>query len=183
MSLVIEPMRGRHVTAVEAVDAQCYSRPWSNATWRRELAGTDRLHLVGRVGDTVVGHAGLLWVMDEVHITTVAVHPDREGEGIGTRLVVALLESAGADGARSATLEVRAADRRTQRLYGRLGFQPAGIRADYYSSPTDDAVVMWLHELGSAPVVERLAAVRAIFTDGEPSSIAPSSVASDRSPR
>ena len=156
MTVVIEPMRGRHVAAVEAIDAVCYSRPWSNATWRNELAGADRLHLVARDADTVVGHAGLLWVLDEVHVTTVAVHPDRQGEGIGTRLVVALLEEARADGASSATLEVRAADHRTQRLYGRLGFQPAGIRADYYSSPPDDAVVMWLHELGSPDVAERL---------------------------
>ena len=160
-ALVIEPMRGRHVAAVEAIDAMAYSRPWSNATWRRELAADDRLHLVARLGDTVVGHAGILWVVDEVHVTTVAVHPDCEGRGIATRLVVELLESARGTGAVAATLEVRAAHPRTQRLYGRLGFRPAGVRRDYYSDPTDDAIVMWLDDLGGPEVAERLASARA----------------------
>ena len=86
MSVVFEPMAGRHVDAVCAIDSRCYSRPWSASQWRTELAADDRTHLVARDNDHVVAHAGTLRVLDELHITTVAVDPDHEGKGHGTRL-------------------------------------------------------------------------------------------------
>ena len=76
---VLEVMAGRHIDAVRGIDDLCYSRPWSAATWRNEVGERTRHHLVARDRDTVVGHAGILFVLDEVHITTVAVHPDRRG--------------------------------------------------------------------------------------------------------
>ena len=157
--LVIEPMAGRHIDAVVAIDAQCYSRPWSASAWRTELAAHDRHHLIGRMGDRVVAHAGTLLIVDELHVTTVAVDPTAEGRGHGTRLCLALLAAGREVGATAATLEVRAAARRTQRLYARLGFVPAGIRSGYYDRPTDDAVIMWLHGLDEPESVERLARV------------------------
>lgn len=164
--LTIEPMRGRHLGAVEAIDALVFSRPWSTATWRRELSGDDRRHLVARVGDRVVGHAGTLQVVDEVHVTTVAVHPDEEGRGVASRLVERLLDEAARSGATAATLEVRASHRRTQRLYSRFGFVPAGVRRGYYSQPPDDAIVMWLPDLAGVDVADRLAAIRRDLESG-----------------
>jgi ribosomal-protein-alanine N-acetyltransferase len=154
--LTIEPMRGRHLVAVEAIDALAYSRAWSTATWRRELSSDDRRHLVARVGDSVVGHAGTLQVLDEVHVTTVAVHPDHEGRGVASMLVGRLLGVAARSGVTAATLEVRASHRRTQRLYARFGFVPAGVRRGYYREPADDAIVMWLADLTSDAVVDRI---------------------------
>ncbi|MEM8705812.1 MAG: ribosomal protein S18-alanine N-acetyltransferase [Actinomycetota bacterium] len=156
MTVVFEPMAGRHVDAVRAIDARCYSRPWSAAQWRTELDADDRAHLVARDGDQLIGHAGTLRVLDEIHITTVAVDPDHEGRGLGTRLCIELLRLGIDAGATAATLEVRAQARRTQRLYGRLGFAPAGIRSRYYDKPTDDAVIMWIHDLDSPEIAERL---------------------------
>ncbi len=161
--LVIEKMAKRHIEAVRAIDRLCYSAPWSAATWRYELSETTRHHVVARVDDMIVGHAGLLFVLDEVHVTTVAVHPDRQGTGIATRLVSDLLAVALGFGSVSATLEVRATARRTQRLYARFGFQPAGMRRRYYTNPVDDALVMWLHDLQSDEVGRRLSAVQEGF--------------------
>ena len=107
MSVVLEPMAGRHVDAVCAIDSRCYSRPWSASQWRTELAADDRTHLVARDNDHVVAHAGTLRVLDELHITTVAVDPDHEGKGHGTRLCIELLRLGIAAGATAATLEVR----------------------------------------------------------------------------
>ncbi|MEM9200974.1 MAG: ribosomal protein S18-alanine N-acetyltransferase [Actinomycetota bacterium] len=154
--LTIEPMAGRHIDAVRSIDEQCYSRPWSAATWRNELASDDRTHMVGRIGDQLVAHAGSLLVVDELHITTVAVAPMAEGNGYGTRLCIDVLRAGHRDGATAATLEVRATARRTQRLYGRLGFAPAGMRPGYYDHPVDDAVIMWLHDLTDPAALERL---------------------------
>jgi ribosomal-protein-alanine N-acetyltransferase len=170
--LSIEPMAGRHVGAVRAIDELTYPTPWSVATWRNELASADRHHVVAVAGDyrdgrAVVGHAGLLFVVDEVHVTTVAVHPDAQGRGIATRMLVVLLREARVRAATAATLEVRATDRRTQRLYGRFGFQPVGVRRSYYSKPVDDAVVMWLDELGSGAAAARLDRIAAELRDDD----------------
>lgn len=155
--LRLEAMAPRDIDAVRRIDAVAYPNPWSIATWRKELANVERLHLVALDGDDVVGHAGLLFVLDEVHVTTVATRADREGEGIATALLAQLLTSARAHGSTSATLEVRAADIRPQRLYARFGFRPAGVRRDYYHDPADDGIVMWLHDLDSDEVAARLA--------------------------
>ena len=155
-TLVIEPMAGRHIDAVRAIDEQCYSRPWSAATWRSELAAPDRHHVIGRIDERLVAHAGSLLVVDELHITTVAVDPACEGRGHATRLCLELLAAGRTAGATAATLEVRAAARRTQRLYARLGFAPAGVRAGYYDHPTDDAVIMWLDDLSRPETQQRL---------------------------
>lgn len=154
-------MAGRDIDAVRSLDELAYPNPWSAATWRNELSSRDRVHLIALDGDELVGHAGLLFVLDEVHVTTVAVAPHREGNGIGSRLVVALLDEARVHGSTAATLEVRAAHQRTQRLYARFGFRPAGLRRDYYSDPADDAIVMWLHDLDGAEAKARIDEVAA----------------------
>lgn len=153
----LAPMAPRDVEAVRAIDVAVYANPWSVSTWRKELSGADRRHLVAIDGHEVVGHAGLLFVLDEAHVTTVAVRPDREGEGIATRLLADLLDDARRHGSTAATLEVRAADRRPQRLYGRFGFQPAGVRRGYYTNPDDDGIVMWLPDLQSEAAGARIA--------------------------
>lgn len=162
--LRLEAMAPRDIDAVRRIDEDAYSHPWSVATWRKELANADRLHLVALDGDDVVGHAGLLFVLDEVHVTTVATRADREGEGIATALLAQLLTSARAHGSTAATLEVRAADTRPQRLYARFGFRPAGVRREYYHAPDDDGIVMWLHDLDGDEVAARLARL----ADGPP---------------
>jgi ribosomal-protein-alanine N-acetyltransferase len=156
-----EAMAPRDIDAVRGIDEVAYPNPWSVATWRKELAAPDRLHLVAIDGDDVIGHAGLLFVLDEAHVTTVATAVARQGEGIATALLLRLLGAAREHGSDSATLEVRAADRRPQRLYGRFGFRPAGLRRNYYRDPTDDGIVMWLHDLGGDETTARLRALDA----------------------
>ncbi|MEZ5245912.1 MAG: ribosomal protein S18-alanine N-acetyltransferase [Acidimicrobiales bacterium] len=157
--LRFETMAARDIDSVRSIDAVAYPNPWSVATWRKELAADDRVHLVAVDGDEVVGHAGLLFVLDEAHVTTVATAAAHEGRGIATALLVRLLRAARQHGSVSATLEVRAADRRPQRLYGRFGFRPAGVRRNYYRDPTDDGIVMWLHDLDSDETTARLEAL------------------------
>ena len=161
MTVSLDPMAPRHIDAVRAIDDLVYPNPWSAATWRKELGGADRHHLVAVDGGEIVGHAGLLFVLDDAHVTTVAVRPDREGEGIATALLVELLSEARRHGSAAATLEVRAADRRPQRLYARFGFAPAGVRRAYYRDPADDGIVMWLTDLQGDEAADRIAAIAA----------------------
>lgn len=181
----IELMNVRHVAAVMAIDAQSYVDPWSASTWHNELRDDDRLHLVavasGRVGggsgvqrdvqraaaeaegtgERVVGHAGLMFLAAMAHVSNVAVDFDYQHRGIATRLLIELLDRARERGASAVTLEARAANKRAQRLYSRLGFQPLGINRGYYTKPPEDALVMSIRYLDEPEVAERIDRVRA----------------------
>jgi len=165
--IAIELMEAGHVDAVMRIDAQVYSTPWSLALWDRELSDPDRVHLVAIAGGAVVGHGGIMHVLDEVHVSTVAVYPSSQGKGIASQLMVALLDSAVEAGARAATLEVRAANRVAQRLYSRFGFAPGGVRRGYYSQPTDDGIIMWLPDLESPEWRQRMDRLRTQFNHSE----------------
>jgi len=165
-TLAVRRMRIEDVEAVRAIDDEVYSRPWSVSIWRQELSDPQRHHLVATVAGAVVGQTGALFATDEVHVTTVAVDPGHQGRGVGTLLVLDLLDEASARGFEAVTLEVRSADRRAQRIYTRLGFAPAGLRRRYYSDPVDDAIVMWLTDLTGQNLSDRLDPIRSEVLGG-----------------
>ena len=160
--VTVEPMRRRHVGRVLEIERASYPRPWTMTVFHDELdqVGTGHRHyLVARMGRSVVGYAGLMFVGDEAHVTNVAVHPDRRRSGLASRLLSDLARVAIDRGCQAWTLEVRASSRGAQELYRRFGFAPAGIRARYYEG-TEDAIVMWCHDIQSADYAERLARLR-----------------------
>jgi ribosomal-protein-alanine N-acetyltransferase len=159
-TLTVRRMSHHDIELVRDIDQLAYSRPWSGATWRHELGDSERYHLVATRAGEIVGHAGVLFVADQAHVTTVAVAPADQGRGVATLLLLDLLDEAVTRGIGSARLEVRAAERRAQRIYSRIGFAPAGIRRRYYCDPVDDAVIMWLPDLDSARLAERLDPIR-----------------------
>lgn len=160
--IVITPMRRRHLRQVLRIDHAVYPRPWTLGLYLGELATTEgRSYLVARDGTTVVGYGGLMVIVDDAHVTTVAVAPSHQHRGIGTRLLLVLLRDAVALGAERVTLEVRASNRGAQALYSRFGFAPAGVRKGYYVDNREDAVIMWAIDVRSAEYAARLARIEA----------------------
>lgn len=106
------------------------------------------------------GYAGLWLMVDEAHITTIAVHPKLRGSGLGELLLVALFEIAEAIGARWLTLEVRVTNFVAQRLYRKYGFTEQGVRRRYYSDNGEDALIMWSEALDDPAYRRRLAGLR-----------------------
>ena len=98
---------------------------------------------------SIVGYAGLWLMTDEAHITTIAIDPDFQGNGLGELLLVALIDRAHAIGARWLTLEVRVSNMVAQRLYEKYTFKEMGIRRRYYSDNNEDALVMWTDPIDS----------------------------------
>ena len=94
-------------------------------------------------------------MVDEAHITTIAVRPTERGRGVGTALMLALLDAARDGGAAIATLDVRVSNIGAQRLYERLGFLPVGRRVRYYDDNGEDALIMTTPPLASAEQHER----------------------------
>jgi ribosomal-protein-alanine N-acetyltransferase len=116
---------------------------WTRAMYLEELGMTDTRHyLVAVDGADVVGYAGLIAYPEEAHIATIGVTVARQGEGIGARLLDALLAEADRRSVPVVLLEVRATDEATQGLYARRGFVPIGVRPNYYPLSGEDAVVM-----------------------------------------
>ena len=166
-TIVLAPMRRRHLRAVLQIEERTSTTPWSLGLFLAECRREERLYLVALDGTSVVGFAGMLFVAGEGHITTIAVDPDRQGERIGTRLLLGLLRGAVDRDAGAVTLEVRASNDAALALYRRFGFAPAGVRKDYYSRPVEDALVLWLHEADSPEFAERCTRIERSIDEGE----------------
>jgi ribosomal-protein-alanine N-acetyltransferase len=86
-----------------------------------------------------------MWVIiDEAHITNLAVHPEYRGKGIGRMLLKGMIDYGIKNGIESFTLEVRESNLIAINLYSQLGFKKAGIRKGYYSDTNENALIMWL---------------------------------------
>src|SRR5256885_11223045 len=117
LTVMVQPMRRRHLRSVLRIEQQVYPRPWSSSLFLSELAlRSTRAYYVARVGRELVGYAGLMMTLDEGHVTTIAVDPRRHRSKIGTRLLLVLARDAIARGATALTLEVRMSDRKSTRL-------------------------------------------------------------------
>jgi ribosomal-protein-alanine N-acetyltransferase len=148
----IEPMKFCHVESVWAIEKEVYTSPWSRHAFINEILDNGfAFYYVALSADEVVGYAGIWVILDEAHITTLAVSPSWQGQGLGRQLLEHLITEAALKGAKRMTLEVRVSNTRAQSLYRKYGFVECGVRPNYY--PDEDALVMWLERLpGSSPV-------------------------------
>jgi ribosomal-protein-alanine N-acetyltransferase len=109
---------------------------------------------------SLAGYAGLWLMIDEAHITTIAVRPEFRGRGLGELLLIALTEIALDINAKWLTLEVRVTNSVAQTLYRKYGFKPAGVRQRYYSDNHEDALIMWTDEIQSPEYLARFQMLR-----------------------
>jgi [ribosomal protein S18]-alanine N-acetyltransferase len=167
VDLEISRMKRRHLKGVMAIERQVYPRPWSPSLFLSEMSETtNRAYLVARSGREVVGYGGVICYGDEAHVTTIAVDPAHHRRKIGTRLMFELLTEAIAMGARAVSLEVRMSNWGAQRMYGRFGFRPVGVRKGYYQETAEDALVMWVDDVHSREYKRVLDSIIADVPDG-----------------
>ncbi len=170
--VVVEPMRLEDVEPVLAIDRLSFPLPWSASSYRYELTQNTHSYFFVALATPnatpgpragwrarlstlfkpapeapptprlVVGYAGFWYIVDEAHISTIAVHPDWRGQGAGELLLTSLLERALDLHAVKATLEVRVTNTRAQNLYRKYGFEEVGRRRRYYRDNGEDALLM-----------------------------------------
>lgn len=170
-SITVEPMRRRDLRAILPIEDAAYPTSWSRRVFESELdqvRSGSRYYLVARDGRDVVGYAGL-WILtdpdgDQAHVTNIVVAGHRRREGVATRLLLHLAREAIARSCVAWTLEVRASSTGAQELYRRFGFAPAGVRKQYYDN-SEDAIVMWCHDLDGADYAQRLAGIEQELED------------------
>lgn len=138
----IREMRKEDARDVWEIEKLSFSDPWSLESLEKEVTGnTPAFYLVCEKQERIIGYAGLWQILEEGHITNVAVHPQNRKEGAGNLLVASLLQMGRRRGIRAFTLEVRASNQAAIHLYEKHGFRTAGIRKNYYGS--EDGIIMW----------------------------------------
>ncbi|MCE9559662.1 MAG: ribosomal protein S18-alanine N-acetyltransferase [Armatimonadetes bacterium] len=148
-TLRLVPLKEGYIPAILDIEQVVNGAPWSYKSFTNELDHDHGIFKVAILDAIVVGYAALWLLVDEAHITTVAIAPDYQRRGIGRLLTIEILNEARDRGMLSATLEVRAGNEAAISLYENLGFKNVAVRKGYYPDNREDAVVMWLYDLDS----------------------------------
>lgn len=141
------------VDEVMAIESLVYTQPWSARGYRHELTHNDLAHYQvltvshSPVHPQLIGYVGYWLVLDEAHISTIVIHPEWRGQGLGELLLLSVLQQAIDQGAAMATLEVRRSNLVAQLLYQKYSFEVVGERPRYYHDNHEDALIMTLAPL------------------------------------
>jgi ribosomal-protein-alanine N-acetyltransferase len=165
------------LSAVLELDQLCFGGLWTLEGYQRELDSPNSALLGLFIGDRRQGNKGLgensefrilnseflamgcFWaILDEAHITLLAVHPQYQHQGLGQAMLISLLAQAHDRGLERATLEVRVSNQPAISLYKKFGFQIAGRRRGYYKDTNEDALILWYGGLGEPEFPSTLAA-------------------------
>ncbi len=151
MSLRLRAAERRDVPAMIEIEVERFPEPWTRGMILDELGQPEsRYYVVAERDGRVEGYAGIMVILDEVHVNTIGVRASAEGRGLGRALLSEVLAEGYRRGARRATLEVAVSNERARELYQRFGFAPVGVRRRYYERTGEDALVMWA-ELDGPP--------------------------------
>ncbi|PLR81867.1 ribosomal-protein-alanine N-acetyltransferase [Bacillus canaveralius] len=145
-SLSFRFMKEEDIDQVLIIEHESFSTPWSREAFINEIATNQfAVYIVLEDGNQIVGYCGAWIVVDEAHITNVALLPGYRGKKLGEALMLKMFSVAKELGARTMTLEVRVSNDVAQSLYRKLGFQDGAIRKNYYTDNQEDALVMWVN--------------------------------------
>ncbi|NRD77621.1 ribosomal protein S18-alanine N-acetyltransferase [Bacillus sp. BRMEA1] len=139
-------MREEDIDQVLEVEHASFTLPWSREAFYNELHNNKfAVYIVLEHEERIIGYCGMWMVIDEAHVTNVAILPEYRGRKLGDAMMNRLMSLAREMGAKSMTLEVRVSNVIAQSLYRKMGFQNGGIRKNYYSDNLEDALVMWVN--------------------------------------
>ena len=140
----IVPLMKELVPEVAAIEALCFSEPWSEQAYLEACDKEEYLYLVAlNEAGHAIGMCGLIIGPFEAEVMNVAVHPDYRGQGIARLLMQALLEAGDRRGVKEYTLEVRVGNAGAIHIYETYGFVGEGVRPGFYRKPVEDALIMW----------------------------------------
>ena len=138
----IKMMDEGHVPQVAALEKVCFSQPWSENSIVSELTNPLSVWLVAEIDGALAGYIGSQSVLGESDVMNIAVSPDYRRQGIGEKLVLALVEELKKHGNHCLSLEVRPSNTPALSMYEKLGFAEVGRRPNYYRNPKEDALIL-----------------------------------------
>jgi len=144
MSITIRDMKESDLDRIMEIEEKSFNPPWSREAFLLEL--TKNLlakYIVAEVDGVVVGYGGIWFIIDEGHVTNIAVDENYRGMGIGSKILEGLIQLCIDRNITAMTLEVRKSNIVAQSLYKKYGFKECGIRKGYYHDNNEDAIIMW----------------------------------------
>lgn len=146
MDFKLADMRIEHIPGVLQIEQVSFPTPWTRQSFTYEITQNNFAcyQIVLDEQEKVVAYAGMWLILDEAHITNIAVHPNCRGNKLGKVLMLEMMRQAVLRGAVRMTLEVRPSNYKARKLYEKLGFKERGLRKKYYTDTNEDAVIMWV---------------------------------------
>ncbi|SFR07270.1 ribosomal-protein-alanine N-acetyltransferase [Desulfoscipio geothermicus DSM 3669] len=147
-NIKFDRMQPEHLDQVLVIEKSSFPTPWTRQAFDYEIQINDFAHYIVALQDNrVAGYAGMWIILDEAHITNVAVHKKHRSRGLGKALMLEMIKRSVLLGAERMTLEVRPSNTTARHLYTRLGFAERGLRKKYYTDTEEDAIIMWKDDL------------------------------------
>ncbi|WP_426449823.1 ribosomal protein S18-alanine N-acetyltransferase [Paenibacillus sp. S-38] len=144
LSYRFRPMEAEHIPVICEIEQESFTTPWTAGAFHNELTNNQfARYLVLEVEGEIGGYGGMWLIMEEAHVTNVAVRAKFRGRKLGELLVREMQRTASLYGAIRMTLEVRPSNHVALGLYEKLGFRSVGVRRGYYTDNQEDAVIMW----------------------------------------
>ena len=142
--LIVRKAEEQDIRAIEEIEKQCFAVPWTYESLRHDIMENRvAFYLVAETKGVICGYMGIWKILEEGHITNVAVAPSFRRRHIGGAMLDVMLDVMEHNGIKSFTLEVRVSNEAARKLYEGRGFRPAGIRKGYYEDNGEDALIMW----------------------------------------
>lgn len=144
MEIIIRKMELDDLDSIMEIEKQSFTTPWTRNAFEMEIRDNLLAHYIVAVIDgKIVGYGGIWFIIDEGHITNIAVSSDYRGIGVGNKLIFGLIDLCNENNINNMTLEVRKSNIIAQNLYKKYGFIDFGVRPGYYSDNNEDAIIMW----------------------------------------
>lgn len=142
--IIVREMTIDDVDRVAEIENATFSQPWSKKSFYTEINENNiAKYFVAVKENKIIGYGGFWHIINELHITNIAVDIDYRGLGIGQKLVCKVLDFANDDElVDSVSLEVRRSNFAAQNLYRKYGFSVIGVRERYYEDNREDAYIM-----------------------------------------
>ena len=149
LKLIIKPLEKQDIDEVDLIAQKAYgAHHWSKDAFYSELSNNLAKYFVARTSDgELAGFAGSWCIIDEAHITTIAVAPEFQRKHIGEALLVAILDNCYKNMAKYLTLEVRESNIPAIKMYEKYGFKSFGVRKGYYQDNNESALIMWTENI------------------------------------
>ena len=145
---VVLDMDLSHIDDVIIIENLSFKTPWKKEDFVAELTrNICARYKVLIIDNRVVSYGGMWVLLDEAHITNIAVHPEFRGIGLGNVIVEQLVKEAKENNISSMTLEVRMNNISAINLYKKYGFIEEAVRKNYYQDTGEDAIIMWKYNM------------------------------------
>jgi len=143
--ILIKKMTNNDINDILLLEEECFTDPWTKKMFEGEMEHENVYYFLAKYNDCLIGYVGFWDITSECHITNMCIAPSMQNNGAGTFLMKYLVKFCRNKSINTATLEVRRSNTVAINFYLKLGFKNEGIRKNYYTRPTEDAIIMWIN--------------------------------------